>query len=80
VAFLCLPKELISITKLKLFILNRKIAFERIRLNYIVGKSNKLSSEIVLKQSRVLDNLVIQHNNLMNIAKTSSNIDGVFFN
>jgi len=71
---------LINITKLKLFILNRKIAFERIRLNYIVRKSKKLSSAIVLKQSRVLDNLVTQYKNLMNPNKTSSNIDGVLFN
>lgn len=57
-----------------------KIALERKKLDNIIEDSNELLDPLVQEQSEVLDDLVNQYNNLMNPKKTSSNIDGVFFN
>jgi hypothetical protein len=57
-----------------------EIALERKKLGSIIESSSKLLDPLVQDQSKKLDELLNQYDNLMNSKKTSSNIDGVFFN
>jgi hypothetical protein len=75
-----IKEELIKISNFAKGLLNVKIAVERKKLNSIIENSNELLDPLVQEQSEKLDELINQYYNLMNIVKTSSNIDGVFFN
>jgi tetrahydromethanopterin S-methyltransferase subunit B len=73
-------KELIKVSNFERVLLNIEIAINRKNLNSIIENSNELLDPLVQNQSKKLDELINQYYNLMDPKKTSSNIDGVFFN
>lgn len=75
-----LKKELIKVSNFKKVLLKIEIAIERKKLGSIIESSSNLSDTVVLEQSEKINILVNQYYDLMNIGKTPSNHDGVFFN